>query len=71
MICLRETQGMDGAPLIDCVLLTAPDPRQDETHGQVMLPLLEVNLARVLAGDEQAVVAYVGAWRSARGRLST
>jgi hypothetical protein len=62
---------MDDAHLIDCVLLAAPDPRQDETYGQVMLPLLEVNIARALAGDQQAVVAYVGAWRSARARLLT
>jgi len=36
-----------------------------------MLPLFEVDLGRALAGDQQAVVAYVGAWRSARIRLIT
>ena len=62
---------MDDAPVINCVLLAAPDPRQDETYEQAMLPLLEVDLAQALVGDKQAVVAYVGAWRSARARLLT
>jgi hypothetical protein len=59
---------MDDASVKGCGLLTAPDPREDETYEQVMLPLLEVDLTQALAGDQQAVVAYVGAWRSARAR---
>lgn len=52
-----------------CGLLAAPDPRKDETYEHVMFPLLGVDLVGALAGDQQAVVAYVGAWRSARARL--
>lgn len=51
--------------------MAGPDPREDEAYAHIMLPLLKVDLARALTGDQQSVVAYVGAWRSARARLLT
>lgn len=53
----------------ECGLLVCRDPREDESYLAVARPLLEVDLDRVLGGDERAVSGYVTAWFTARSRL--
>jgi hypothetical protein len=60
---------MTTRPRAGCQLLEAEDPRQDESYQQIVAPLGEVSLDRLLMGDEVVVADYVKSWRTARIRL--